>query len=63
MFEPKVLACAEDGLVHYVIFLDAVYWRPPCSREPRTKPKGWKTQGDEQPITCLQCLVGDEVWK
>ena len=58
MRRPLVLLCAEDGLAHMVEFLDAVYWRPQCSIEPRKKPKGWKKQSDDQPLTCLPCLVG-----
>ena len=59
---PKVMFDPDDGLGHEVYFFDAVFWRPPCSIEPRYKPKGWKKQGNVV-ITCLQCLVGDERWK
>jgi hypothetical protein len=46
-----------DGVRHYVVFLDAVYWRPPCSPIPSTKLKGWKKTLRE-PATCLTCIAG-----
>ena len=62
-YRPVVLP-APDGLIHRVVFLDAVYWRPPCAISPLTKPKGWKQFSQDTPITCLLCLSEiDEVWQ
>ncbi len=55
MKRPKTMF-DEHGIVHEVIFLDAVFWRPVCSSLPRTKPHGWKRHDDTQPVTCISCI-------
>lgn len=53
----------KHGVVHVVVFLDAVLWRPSCSMMPLSKPSGWKKHPSKHPITCLVCLVGPpEKW-
>ena len=54
--KPCTLA-TPDGVRHYVVFLDAVYWRPPCGPKPYTKLKGWKVSYRES-ATCLTCISG-----
>lgn len=53
MYQPDTLP-DEHGVVHAVQYLDAVYWRPFCSRVPSTKPKGW-TKMCNLHVTCLVC--------
>jgi hypothetical protein len=55
MFDPH-------GVVHYVYFLDAVYWRPPCMISPFKKPKGWTKHPDDAVVTCLTCIGDMGAW-